>query len=112
MKVYLKNKKINIHVKEISGLGLLRGLTFKLKETRNISFKFNKYTKLSIHSYFVFFPFLVIWLDNQNKIMEFKIVRPFTLRIKPKKSFNKLIEIPLNSKNKKIISYFVGKRKI
>jgi len=112
MKIYFKNKEIEIPVKKVSNFGMLRGLTFKSKDTENLLFEFEKSTKLSIHSYFVFFDFLAIWLDEKNKVVDFRVICPFMFKVKPKKSFQKLIEIPLNNKNKKIINYFVGKRKI
>lgn len=112
MKIYFKNKKINIPIKKVSGPGLIRGLTFKSKNTNNLLFEFKKETNMGIHSFFVFFPFLAIWTNKKNEVINFKFVKPFNPVIKPKKPFQKLIEIPLNPKNKKIIEYFVGKRKV
>ena len=36
------------------------------------------------------------------KVVDLKIIRPFTLIVYPKKSFYKLVEIPLNKKYEKI----------
>ena len=108
-----KRKRINFLVKECNILERVRGLMFrKNNENMILLFNFKKQSRLSIHSYFVFFNFLAIWTDNKNNIIEKRIVKPFTLPIKPKKPFHKLIEIPINEKNKKIIHFFVGKRKI
>ena len=85
---------------------------FKKKTTENLLFECNEKTRLRIHSYFVFFDFLAIWLDKENKVLEWKIVKSFTSNVKPKRSFFKLIEIPFNKKNEEIIKSFVGKRKI
>ena len=106
------HKNIEIPVKKVSKLGKIIGLMFKKKTTENFLFEFNEKTSVRIHSYFVFFDFLAIWLDNKNRILEYKIIKSFTLSVKPKKSFFKLIEIPLNKKNEEIIKSFVGKRKI
>jgi uncharacterized membrane protein (UPF0127 family) len=113
-KIGFENKEgeINLLVKECNVLERIRGLMFKNKNTENLLFNFKKYSKERIHSYFVFFDFLAVWIDDKNNIIERKIVKPFTLSIKPKKSFYKLIEIPINKKNKKIIHFFVGKRNI
>ena len=112
MIINFKNKKVNIPVKKVSELGKIIGLMFKKKTTDNLLFEFNKKTSLRIHSYFVFFDFLAIWLDKGNRVLEWKIVKSFTPSIKPKKSFFKLIEIPFNKKNEEIVKSFVGKRKI
>ena len=112
MIIKFENKKISILVKKVSSIGKIFGLMFKTKETENLLFEFEKETKMKIHSFFVFFPFLAIWTNKKNEVVHFKFVKPFNPRVKLKKSFQKLIEIPLNSKNKKIINYFVGKRKV
>ncbi len=106
------NKKINIPIKKVLFFGKISGLMFKNKETKNLLFEFKKETTMKIHSFFVFFPFLAIWTNQKNEVVEFKFVKPFNPVIKSKKPFQKLIEVPLNSKNKKIIDYFVGKRKV
>jgi len=112
MKIYYKNKSINISVKKLSSFNRLIGLMFKSKTSNNLLFEFNKDVKMSIHSYFVFFDFLAVWLDKSNNVIEFKIVRPFSFMVKSKKPSSKFIEVPINNKNKKIIDFFVGKGKI
>ena len=112
MIVTYKNQKIKIPVKKIYGFGKIKGLMFKSKITKNLLFEFGKESTIRIHSWFVFFDFLALWLDDKNKIIEWKIVKPFTSSVKPKKPFSKLIEIPLNNQNRKIHRFFVGKGKI
>ena len=112
MIINFKDKNIEMPVKKVSELGKIMGLMFKKKTTENLLFEFNEKTNLRIHSYFVFFDFLAIWLDKKNRVLEWKIIKSFTLSVKPKKSFFKLIEIPFNKKNEEIIKSFVGKRKI
>ena len=73
------------------------------KTAEALLFEFKKPTKWAITSYFVFFPFLAIWLDNKNKVMEMRKVKPFKFHIAPKKPFSKLVEIPINSKYEKIV---------
>ncbi len=112
MIIKYKKQKINIPIRKVSYFGKVSGLIFKNKETKNLLFEFKKETNMRIHSFFVFFTFLAIWTNKKNEVIEFRFIKPFNPVIKPKKSFQKLIEIPLNNKNKKIISYFVGKRKV
>ena len=112
MKIIYKNKEISVPVKKVSGLGEIAGLMFKRKSTKNLLFEFKGKTKINLHSCFVFFNFLSIWLNEKNKVIEWKYVKPFVFRIKPKKDFIKIVEIPLNKKNKKIAEFFVDKGKI
>jgi len=95
-----RRKKIYIqNVRKLSEFGKGVGLMFKRKEKcPAMLFEFTCPTKMKIHSLFVFFPFAAIWLDDKNRIIEKKIVRPFRLIISCRKSFYKLIEIPVNKK--------------
>jgi len=112
MEISYEGKKIKISVKKIFSFGKIIGLMFKNKTTENLLFDFKKKTKMRIHSYFVFFNFLAVWLDKKNKVLEWRIVKPFTFSIKPKNYFVKLIEIPINKKNEEIVKFFVGGGKI
>jgi len=109
IKLNYKNKSIEIpKIKKVTELGKIKGLMFTTSSTTPLLFDFQTPTKISIHSFFVFYPFLAIWL-NENKIVDFKIVHPFKLAVTPKQPFTKLIEIPINNKNKNIINFIVGK---
>jgi len=110
MKVNFSGKTIEIKVKKVSLLGKFLGLMFKTKNTKTLLFNFNKFDGKNIHSLFVFFPFLAVWLDENNKVIKREIVRPFTLLIKAPKKTKRLIEIPLNKSNKELLSRLVDKR--
>jgi len=97
-----KNKKFRIKTRVCNSFEKILGLMFTQRQKANaLLFKLKK--PLAIHSFFVFFPFYAIWLNNKNKILEIKKVKPFTFHIKPKKQFSKIIEIPINKKYEKII---------
>lgn len=99
-----KNKKFRIKTRVCNSFEKILGLMFTQGQKVNaLLFEFKKPVKMAIHSFFVFFPFYAIWLNNKNKIIEIKKVKPFTLHVKPKKSFSRLIEIPINKKYEKII---------
>ncbi len=101
-------KKSEIKVYDCNSFERFSGLMFIRKEkARILLFDFNKKTRVPIHSFFVFFNFIAIWLDDKNKTVDLKIVKPFSLLIKPKKPFNKLIEIPINNKHKEIVELFI-----
>ena len=94
-----KKRKICVNAENCNFLGKFFGLMFKSRENaRALLFEFRKPVKMKIHSIFVFFPFIAIWLDDRNKIVDFKFVKPFSFTISSKKSYNKLIEIPANKK--------------
>lgn len=114
MKVNFNYKKKKIEL-EVIACNLFRdiwGLMFSRRErAKALMFHFKKPERMQIHSYFVFYPFVCVWLDEEEKVIDVKIVRPWTLSVKPKKSFVKLIEIPINKKYEKIINHLVGDTK-
>ncbi len=99
-----RGKKFIIDVDKCDFFSRIRGLMFRSKESAEalLLLDSKKPIKLGIHSLFVFFSFIAIWLDDQDKIVDLLVVKPFTLFIKTKNPFNKLIEIPINKKYSKI----------
>lgn len=96
-------KKIPIEAHKLGWLGKSTGLMFSRRErARILLFKFNKPVRMAIHSFFVFFPFIAVWIDDNGKIIEIKTVKSFLPYICPKKDFVSLVEIPLSRKYKKI----------
>ncbi len=109
----IKLKKIKLKVKKCGLFGMFRGLMFRLRENAPalLLFNFKKFRRLKIHSLFVFFPFIAIWLDDKNKITEIRKVNPWEFCVLPKKKFCKLVEIPINKKYSEIVSFLVGDAK-
>jgi uncharacterized membrane protein (UPF0127 family) len=92
-----KNKRISLEVHKCNFIKRGVGLMFSRKENaKALLFEFPKPVKMSIHSFFVFFPFLTIWLDDKNKIIEIKKIYPWNPSVFPKEKFKKLIEIPFS----------------
>jgi len=109
-KIFLnfKNKKFEIFVEKCNLFGMIKGLMFSRREKANaLLFEFDKKIKISIHSLFVFYPFLAIWVDKKNKVLEIKKVFPFSLGVFPKFKCEKLIEIPINKKYRDKIVKFI-----
>jgi len=110
MKIHFKKKSFSLEAKKVSSFGKFLGLMFKSRNTGNLLFEFHPLEPRAIHSFFVFFPFLAIWLDRNNKVLEWNLVKPFTFVVTPKNSPAKLIELPLNEKNREIFGLFVDKK--
>ncbi|MCK5150052.1 DUF192 domain-containing protein [Candidatus Pacearchaeota archaeon] len=112
MRIGLKHgkKKINLDIKVCNGFEKFSGLMFNKKESaKALLFNFKKPTKIKIHSLFVFFPFIAIWLDHKNEVVDLKIVKSFNFSVSQSKPFCKLVEIPINKKYKKIVELFLKK---
>ena len=85
----------------------LRGLMFRSRKKAPIIL-FN-IEKSDLHSFFVFFRFLVIWLNN-GKVVVYEIVKPFSFSIKTEKKFDSILEVPISDDNRYIMDFIVGKR--
>jgi uncharacterized membrane protein (UPF0127 family) len=104
-------KKIKVIVQDCNFLQKGIGLMFSERETAEILlFDFDLKQKIKIHSFFVFYDFLAVWLDDNYKVVDIKKVNPFKFCVSPKKECFKLVEIPINRKNKGIISKFFPKK--
>ena len=83
---------------------------FRSKNTDALFFKFKKPTKLKIHSFFVFFSFVAVWLDGKNKAVDIRKVKPFAFSASSKKPFTGLLEIPINKKYSSLIRFLISRR--
>ncbi len=105
---FYKNKKFSLNFLECNFLKRVSGLMFTKKSlAKALLFDFKKPVNISIHSLFVFFSFVAIWLDEDNKVVELKIVHPWTFSVSPTDKFVKLLEIPLNKSYLKFCSSLV-----
>jgi len=112
VKISYRGKEILINAEECSLLGKFRGLMFRSSSTSPLLFSFSGKRRIALHSMFVFFDFLVIWLDEKNNAIGFRIAEPFEPLILPPKKCSRIIEIPIHSGNRKEIEFFVGKQKV
>ena len=103
MKIKNRNKDLFVKVKKLNPLGQVLGLMFHSRNTENLIFN-----SVRIHSLFVFFSFVAVWLHD-NRVIKAQIVRPFTLSVHPPKDATSLLEIPISKKNARIIKLLVGK---
>lgn len=106
-----KGKRIELEVRRVpfwyEGIGLM--FTSK-KNAKALLFSFKRPTRMSIFSMFIPYDFIAIWLDSSGKVIEFKIVKPGESRIKPKKKFTKLIEIPITKNYDAVTTLIVGEK--
>ena len=99
-KVYvvgLAKTKLRITNYEIcsSFISKIRGLMFRINPGP-LLFVWKKPQRIAIHSFFVFRSFVAVWY-YRGKIVEIKLVKPWTFAVTPKVKFDKLLEIPVNS---------------
>ena len=83
---------------------------FKNKNTDNLLFSFSSDRNISFTSLFVFFPFLIVWIDEKNKVLGKRLAKPFEPVIMARYNYRKVVEIPMNKRNLKTIGFFVGKK--
>jgi len=111
--IHYKKKKIKVIAKDCNALQKFIGLMFSRREKAKILlFSFIRKQKIKIHSFFVFYSFIAIWIDKKNRVVDLKIVKPFTPCVSPKKSVSNLVEIPINKKNKKILKNVISRREL
>jgi len=103
-----KGKSLKLNAVVCRGFRKFSGLMFKSKDTEMLLFEFPENTRIRLHSFFVFFPFFAVWFDDKNKVIQVKKVKPFTLSVRPKKSFRRILEIPVNKRNSDIVKFLVG----
>jgi len=85
----------------------LRGLMFRMKFPKAMLFVFPNTSsqRNSIHSFFVFFEFDAVYLDDQKRVIDiYSRVKPFTPYIEPKKPTKYLLELEAGSVSKLGIS--------
>ena len=105
----IKIKDLFLDVKKCNGLHRVKGLMFSRKEkAKALLFDFNKPSRITIHSLFVFFPFVVVWLDSKGKVIVIRKIKPFTLSVSIKKPYSRIIEIPMNKKYSDVVKLLVG----
>ncbi|MEM4625469.1 MAG: hypothetical protein QXJ28_01755, partial [Candidatus Pacearchaeota archaeon] len=72
-----KDKEIKIgNVVVASRIGKFTGLMFSKKEKAQPILMEN--IKSPLHSFFVFFPFVAIWMDEENRVIKSRVVYPFS----------------------------------
>jgi len=100
-----RRKKLKLSVTKTNFFRRFFGLMFRTKNTGSLLFEFGRDVNFSIHSFFVFFSFLIIFLDSKNNVLNYDIIKPFSF-FKPEVKYRKFIEIPLNEQNEHIINKF------
>ncbi|MBR9702194.1 hypothetical protein GOV13_04705, partial [Candidatus Pacearchaeota archaeon] len=100
-----KGKKFSVDTKSCNWFEKVVGLIFSRRESARalLLFDSKKPINYGIHSMFVFFPFVAVWLDDKNHVVDMKVVKPFRLSVHSKKPFYKLVEIPINKKYEDVV---------
>lgn len=104
-----KDEKILLDLKVCNFFCRGIGLMFTRREkAKALLFDFKNPVLQAIHSLFVFFDFIAIWIDEEGKIVEVKMVTPWTFSILPSRKFKRLVEIPINEKYLAVSSLFIN----
>ena len=99
-----KGKKFSFNAKICGFFDMAKGLMFKSrKNAQALLFEFDKSSRITIHSLFVFFPFVAVWIDSEGKIIEVRKIKPFIPFVSIRKPYSKLVEIPINKKYHDIV---------
>jgi uncharacterized membrane protein (UPF0127 family) len=106
LKICFRGKEIEVPVREVQGFGSVRGLMFRsLSRAGPLAFRFGRPARMAIHSLFVRFWFVAIWLDSEGRVMEWRLVRPWLLTVKPRKKYWTLVEVPLSKKYAFVVDF-------
>ena len=106
LRLKYSGKSFELKIKRTNLFSKFFGLMFRSSETENLLFDFARDCKIRIHSFFVFFPFLIIWLNEENEVVGHKIVKPFRFSVSSTKKFRKFVEVPISRKNQRIMDFF------
>ena len=109
MKIHSKSGSVDVSVRKVGFFGKGLGLMFRSKKIGNLLFEFGSDKRRAIHSLFVFFPFLAVWLDSEDRVLETRVVKPFRFSVIPSKPFRKLVEIPLDEGSDLSTAKLLGK---
>lgn len=110
LRVFNRHKSLQIDVKRVGFFTQFIGLMFSRRKTPIRLFSYSSDRKVPIHSWFVFYEFLIVWIDSKNKIVSWKLVKPFTSLVLPTINCRAFLEIPIDDKYKKELDFVVGKR--
>jgi uncharacterized membrane protein (UPF0127 family) len=111
LRIFLGTRSFSIEALKVDFFRRGIGLMFRTRETNNLLFVFSKSCRAAITAWFVFFPFWAVWLDESYRIVDAKLVSPFSFSVRPRAPARYLVEIPLNCKNAFVHRFLVGKTK-
>ena len=104
MKIKINSEEFEV-IPCISFFSKFRGLMFSRK--KNLLFIFKIKSRQFIHTFFVFFPITIIFLDEAYNVLEYKYIYPF--QIYPTQNKAKyIIEIPKKLENVNKVTYICG----
>lgn len=89
--------KLTKYTKYTSILGKTKGLMFSRKKT--VMFAFDYEQVVPLHTFFVFFPITVLFLDNKKRIVEQTVMKPFSF-YSPLNKAKYVVELPFETKRK------------
>jgi uncharacterized membrane protein (UPF0127 family) len=85
--------RINLKDFKICKSTLSKAIGLMFSKPRNLVFAFGREEKISLHTFFVFFPIDIIFLDEKKRVIERAQMRPFTFYTSKEKA-RYVVEIP------------------
>ena len=107
MKFFSLRCSFSHFVREARGLSFVKGLMFSRSTHSPLLFSFP--VPLAIHSLFVFYPFLAVWMTKENRILRVDVVKPFCFHVSPPSRARRLLEVPLHVRYSSFGTFLVGK---
>lgn len=104
-----KGKRFTLKVHEVGFFRRGIGLMFRSSRTKILLFSFRHPSRVAITSYFVFFPFVAVWLNKRGTVLEARIIKPFVVAVRPRFPSSYLVEIPFSPGTSRITRFLVGK---
>ena len=109
-RIFNRGKFIGLNVVRVNFFTQFTGLMFSRRKTAIRLFSHAVDRRMPIHSWFVFYKFLIVWLDSKKRVVEWRVVKPFTSFVLPRKVCCAFLEIPLDDKYNKEIKFVVGNK--
>jgi len=107
--IHYKKKKIKVVAEDCNWIRKFIGLMFSRREKAKILlFRFDRKGKIAIHSFFVFYSFVAVWLDEKNKVVDLRVVKSFVPYVSHKNKADKLIEVPISKKYDDILTLLIS----
>ncbi|HIH17335.1 MAG TPA: hypothetical protein HA282_01465 [Nanoarchaeota archaeon] len=93
MKIQIQKRKFDAEL--CFGVGNWKGFMFTFSQKGAKILSFHSERRISLHMFFVFFPLHALFLDSRMRVVDYKLLRPFTLYSSPSRA-KYVVEVPFS----------------